>query len=106
MIFPKAKAILAMLIVIRVKSKVFTDLIYLMISRKIDKLTIVIKIDKISTLLTRFISWNKIIKKISKIDNGRSGWNPLKPELNLTKLNKSIPKVNLCKKNPNIRLSL
>ena len=57
-------------------------------------------------ILELFYATGLRISELIKIKIGKRGCNPLKPALNLSKFNKSIPKTNLCKKNPNILLSL
>ena len=63
-------------------------------------------VETIVTLDTNSISLDNKIKKDVKIKIGKRGCSPAKPELNLSKFNKSKPKTNLCKKKPNILLSL
>ena len=70
---PKAKAILAILIVTNVKTKVLKDFIYLLISKKIKKFTKIINENKIEIFKD---SSRPLIRKIEndiKINIGKIG---------------------------------
>tara|TARA_B110001454_G_scaffold179352_1_gene172529 strand:- start:42 stop:362 length:321 start_codon:yes stop_codon:yes gene_type:complete len=105
-ILPKAKAKLAKFIVISVKNRILNDFIYLLISKRIDAFIKIINVEKTITLENNPMLLNNSPTREIKTNIGKIGCNPLKPELNLIRFNKSIPKTNLCRKNPNILLSL
>ena len=73
MIPPNAKNMFAKLIVIKVKNKVFTFLMYLKISKRIAKLIRIITEVKIITFSKEWLVVNKKEKKDIKINNGKNG---------------------------------
>ena len=103
---PNANAILAIFIVNNTKIRVLNDFTYLVMLKRIAMFINKINVEIIVTLDINSISLASKIKKDIKIKIGKMGCSPEKPELNLSKFSKSIPKTNLCKKKPNILLSL